>query len=230
MAAVLAEDHGSVRVLTLNRPDKLNAADYDMQRSLLAELELAVRAPGLRALVLTGAGRAFSAGGDRSILEKLIAGASPIQSDLSRIYTRTTRILLELEIPVIAAVNGPAIGWGAGLAALSDIVVMGCTAYISDPHVKFGIAADPATQLVWPRLCSELVARELLLTGREVGAQEAQRIGLCNRLSADGEELDTALVIANDISILPAEGVAKIKRGLNAPLLLAVAHEDGVAI
>lgn len=224
MATVLADARGSVRVLTLNRPGKLNAADLDMQRSLLAELEVAARDGGLRALVLTGAGRAFSAGGDRGILEGIVAGESPIQDELSMLNRKTTHMFLALEVPVIAAVSGPAIGWGAGLVALCDLVVMGAGSFLSDPHVRHGIAADPATQAIWPRRCSELVARDLLLTGRKVGAEEALRIGLCNRVCADGEELATALAIADDIAALPAAGIAETRRRLNAPLLEMMGH------
>lgn len=229
MATVLVDAHRSVRVLTLNRPEKLNAANLDMQRSLLAELERAADDASLRALVLTGAGRAFSAGGDRSILEGVVAGGSPLQGELSQLNQGTTRTLLQLRIPVIAAVAGPAIGWGAGLVALCDMVVMGRSSFLSDPHVRYGIAADPATQAVWPRRCSDVVARDLLLTGRKVDAEEALRIGLCNRLCADGEELATALAIAEDFASMPADGIAETRRRLNAPLLAALGHAPHVA-
>ncbi|MCB2061653.1 MAG: enoyl-CoA hydratase/isomerase family protein [Novosphingobium sp.] len=219
MATVLSETLGSIRVLTLNRPDKLNAANLDMQRTLLEELRGVAADGELRAVVLTGAGRAFSAGGDRDILKELAAGTCSDRDELGRISIDTIFTMLELEIPAIAAVNGLAVGYAAGLVALCDTVVMGESAFLSDPHVQYGIAAGPATQLVWPRQCPELVARDILMSGRKVMAPEALRIGLCNHICPDGEERATALDLADAYVALPAEGIAETKRSFNAPLI-----------
>jgi enoyl-CoA hydratase len=216
---ILVEDFGIVRTLTLNRPEKANAANIEMQRSVLATIRAAGKSNSVRALVLTGAGRAFSAGGDKEILRALAEGACADRDELGQITIDTMRAMLELEIPIVAAVNGFAIGYAAGLVALCDSVVMGENAFLSDPHVHFGIAASPPTQLVWPRLCSELRAREILMTGRRVGADEALRIGLCNRICKDGEEHATALEMARAFTALPAEGIAATRRLFNAPLL-----------
>ena len=125
MATVISETLGSIRVLTLNRPEKLNAANLDMQETLLEELRGVAADSELRALVLTGAGRAFSAGGDREILKELAAGSCSDREVLGRISIDTIRTMLELTIPAIAAVNGLAVGYAAGLVALCDQVVMG---------------------------------------------------------------------------------------------------------
>jgi len=218
---VLSEDIGAVRVLTLNRPEKINAASLEMQRELLDALRTATNAAHIRALVLTGAGRAFSAGGDREILRELAAGECTDREELGRITIDTIRTMLALEIPVVAAVNGFAIGYAAGLVALCDVVVMGESAFLSDPHVQYGIAGGPATQMIWPRQCSELVAREILMTGRRVFATEALRIGLCNRVCTDGEERAAALEIARQFEALPIGGIAATKRSFNAPLIAA---------
>jgi enoyl-CoA hydratase len=96
--------------------------------------------------------------------------------------------------------------------------------------VQYGIAGGPATQMVWPRLCSELAAREILMSGRRVGAEEALRIGLCSRVCPDGEERATALEIAEQFTALPASGIAETKRNFNAPLIAqaaALAVEPG---
>lgn len=224
MSTVLAETLGAIRVLTLNRPGKLNAADLDMQRTLLRELEAVAADRDLRALVITGAGRAFSAGGDRAILQEIIEGTATASAEPGRLQFGTMRVMLELEIPAIAAINGPAVGWGAGIAALCDMTVMGEGAFLSDPHVIHGIAAGPATQLLWPRRCSEAMARELLMTGRRVCAEEALRIGLCNRICPDGEERSAALEMAEAIATLPRTGIADTKRAFNAPLISATAR------
>jgi enoyl-CoA hydratase len=220
--SVLAESVGTIRILTLNRPRKLNAADLEMQERLLAHL-LAVAGDGdARALILTGAGRAFSAGGDRELLRQLAAGQLEQKDALAEVHAGTLRCMLGLQIPCIAAVSGPAVGYAAGLVAMCDMVVMGETGFLSDPHVKYGIAANTATQLIWPRLTSELRAREILMTGREVRAQEAVEIGLASCICPRGEELASAMALAEKFAALPAGGVASTKRAFNKPLLRAL--------
>jgi enoyl-CoA hydratase len=223
MAKVLAETIGAVRVLTLNRPEKLNAADLEMQSLLLAELKAAAADPSLRALVLTGAGRAFSAGGDRDILAAMALGTCGDRDALGRVTIETIRTMLSLEIPAIAAVNGLAVGYAAGLVALCDMVVMGESAFLSDPHVHYGISGGPATLMIWPRLCSEIVAREILMSGRRVTAEEALKNGLCNRVCANGEERATALEMAEGFVALPREGIAATKRAFNRTLIAEAA-------
>ena len=222
---VLEETIGAVRILTLNRPDKLNAANLEMQQALLAELRKLRLRRDLRALILTGAGRAFSAGGDRDILSGMAAGTltGDVHAQLGQVHIDTIIAMLSLEIPVIAAVPGCAVGYAAGLVAMCDQVVMGASGFLSDPHVLYGIAATSATQLIWPRQCSELLAREVLMTGRKVMAEEALRIGLCNRVCADGDERNMALEMAEVYAAMPPEGVAATKRAFNAPLLAEAA-------
>jgi enoyl-CoA hydratase len=215
---VLIEDRGHIRIMTLNRPAKLNAADLAMQRSLL-ERWLAIAADErIRAVVLTGTGRAFCAGGDFSLLRELAAGNQTVSQELSRINRELLQCMLELDVPVIAAVNGPAVGFGADLLALCDVVVMAEGAFLSDPHVRYGIPASPACQLVWPYLTSRAVAKELLMSGRQVDAGEAARLGLVNRITAPGDEMAEALGIAQDLAALPASGVVAVKRAFNRPL------------
>jgi enoyl-CoA hydratase len=194
-----------------------------MQRRILEELEGARTNESVRVLVLTGAGRAFSAGGDREILRQMAEGTCNDMDELGHLTIGAIQAMLALEIPVIAAVNGFAVGYSAGLVALCDVVVMGESAFLSDPHVQYGIAGGPATQMIWPRLCSELVAREILMSGRRVGAEEALKIGLCSRVCPDGEERATALEIAEQFTALPASGIAATKRNFNAPLIAEAA-------
>lgn len=220
--SVIAESAGAIRILTLNRPRKLNAANLEMQERFLACLHDVATDTDARALVVTGAGRAFSAGGDRELLRQIAAGRLQQGDSLAKVHADTLRCMLGLSIPCIAAVNGPAIGYAAGLVAMCDIVVMGENGFLSDPHVKFGIAATTATQLIWPRQTSEARARELLMTGRDVRAREAVDIGLANCMCAAGEELATAMVFAEKFTALPAKGVADTKQAFNKPLLLAL--------
>lgn len=221
MSTVLKKTVDSVVVLTLNRPDKLNAANIDLQQQLVVELQSVADDPEVRALVLTGAGRAFSAGGDRTILQGMANGSlgPDAHAAVSKANSSLIRTMLELEIPTIAAVNGFAIGYGAGLVALCDMVVMGQGAFLSDPHVQYGIAATPSAQLIWPGQCSEIVAREILMSGRRVDAEESLRIGLCNRVCPDGEEVRAALDLAQAFVALPRAGIAATRRAFNEPLL-----------
>ncbi|MBO0728443.1 MAG: enoyl-CoA hydratase/isomerase family protein [Acidimicrobiaceae bacterium] len=202
----------------MNRPEKLNAADLSMQRSLRDVWKAIARDETIGAVVLTGAGRAFSAGGDFVLLNELAAGNRAMSDELSHINHELMQTMLLLNAPVVAAINGPAVGFGAALAALCDIVVMAETAYIQEPHVKYGLPASPACQLVWPQLMSQIVAKELLMSGREVRAEEAVRLGLANRVVADGRALGTAIDIAQELAALPRSGVATIKRAFNHPL------------
>lgn len=222
--SVIAEAADGVHVLTLNRPAKLNAADLEMQARLLGHLEAIAADRTARALILAGAGRAFSAGGDREILRRMAAGTEDQHAELGRVHKATIDCLLGLGIPAIAAVQGAAVGMAAGLVALCDIVVMGPGGYLSDPHVTFGMAATTGTQLAWPRRASEGAVREILMSGRRVGAEEAVAIGLANRLCAAGEELATAMEIARGYAALPAEGIAQTKRAFNRPMIAEFAE------
>ena len=227
-STVLSESVESIRILTLNRPEKKNAANLDMQERLLAHLESAAADREVRVLILTGAGRAFSAGGDREYLRQIAAGEQKDQEALAKVHAGTIRCMLGLSIPVIAAVNGPAVGYEAGLVAMCDLVVIGEDGFLCDPHVTFGIGANTATQLIWPRLTSEILARELLMSGRRVGAAEALQIGLANRQCASGMELQTAMELAKIFAALPPAGVASTKRAFNQPLIVRVERVLGV--
>jgi enoyl-CoA hydratase len=217
---VLSERRGRVRILTLNRPEKLNAADVEMQRQLNQRWHEINGDDDVGAVVLTGAGRGFCAGGDLSLLLDLAAD-HPIRLDLGVIHRDLLHLMLSLPVPIIAAVQGPALGFGAELVALCDLVVMGREAYLGDPHVRYGVGASPGLQLVWPALTSLALAKELLLTGRQVDAEEAVRIGLANRVTTPGEELTTALDLAEQLAALPRDGVSHTRCGLNRALLEA---------
>jgi enoyl-CoA hydratase/carnithine racemase len=226
-SSVLAEMRGAVRVVTLNRPRKLNAVDLEMEQRLLDELQAVQTDRRVRVVVITGAGRAFSSGGDRALLEQLAAGALTDKQELGRVQLKTIRCILGLPVPVIAAVNGPAVGVAAGIVAVCDIVIMGQDAFLCDPHVTFGIGATFGCQLMWPHLTSRIVAKEILMSGRRVPAEEAVNIGLANRVCPSGAELETALEMAETFVALPQAGVAASKQALNQRLLEEARLTDG---
>jgi enoyl-CoA hydratase len=222
---VRLEARGAVRVLTLNRPDKLNAADLPMQRSLVDCWGRIHDDDEARAVVLTGAGRAFCAGGDLSLVHELGSGNDALQEVLSSIHRVLLSAMLETDLPVIAAVRGAAVGFGAELLALCDIVLMAEGAFLADPHVQYGLSPSPACQLMWPHLTSVAVAKELLMSGRKVDAGEAMRLGLINRITPPGEELRVALRMAEGLAALPASGVVAVKRGFNRALREQARHD-----
>src|SRR5699024_10983142 len=125
-------------------------------------------------------------------------------------------------LPVVAAVNGPAVGLGTSLAACSDIVLISESAYLSDPHVGVGLTAADGGAPTWPLLMSMLRAKEYLLTSARIPAQKAVEIGLANRVTPDGDTLDEAIALAEKIAQQPPHAVQTTKRALNIHLTRAV--------
>jgi enoyl-CoA hydratase len=222
--SVVIESRGTTRIIILNRPHVLNALDAETQQRLLLCLQSVESDRDARALVLTGAGRAFSAGGDRELIRAIAEGTFTDLDDLARISVGMIRCLLTLPVPVIAAIRGPAVGMAAGLVALCDYVVMGDQGYLCDPNVAFGAGPHLECQLVWPLLSSYAVAKELLMTGRKVHADEALKLGLVSRTCPDGEELTTALDLVEEFMGLPPAGLAAVRRAFNEPLLAQILH------
>jgi len=172
---------GDVLKVTIAHPTSaLNAVDgalhHDLTR-LFADLR---RERDARAVVLTGEGRAFSAGGDFAWFPTLQdpERMEALRQDAKQLIWD----LVDVEVPIVAAVNGPAMGLGASIALLCDVVFMADTATIGDPHVKVGIVAGDGGAVIWPLLVGPARAKQYLLTGDPVSAAEAERIGLVNRV------------------------------------------------
>ena len=214
---------GAVRVLTFNRPEKRNAAGFALQDRFLGRLREVRTDPDARALVITGAGPSFCAGGDRSDLTASAEGRLANADAFIQIQRETYRLLLELPIPVIAAVSGAAAGVGACYVAVCDQVVLAEDAALWDPHTQYGVPACVPLQVIWPRLMPPMIARELLLTGRKIAAREALAFGLANRVCPIGEALPAALEMANNFSRMPREGLAVTKQLMNQAVLTELA-------
>jgi enoyl-CoA hydratase len=215
---VLEASHGSVRVLTLNRPDKMNAFNASMHTQF-AERLLAIEADEtVRAVILTGAGRAFSAGGDRALLNGHLAGDMPDADEVLRASAAFMACLTRLDIPVIAAVNGPTLGMAVGIVAMCDLVIMGEDSYLCENHAQFGMGTGAAVARTW-RGAGAVVAKELLMTASRVGPEEAVRMGLANRVVPRGQEVAAALEVAERIAAMPRSGPALMKHAVNAGLL-----------
>lgn len=216
---ISVEADGPLRIITLNRPDALNAVDDALHSGLAALWPRLSADRTARAAVLTGAGKAFSAGGDFAYLAELSRDA-----DLrAKTIAHGREIVLGMvrcRIPVIAAVNGPAVGLGCSLVALSDVAYIASDAYLKDPHVQVGLVAADGGPLTWPLHTSLLLAKEYALTGAKITAERAREMGLVNHIVAD--PLSEALGCAKRILELPQQAVESTKRLLNLHLERAV--------
>jgi enoyl-CoA hydratase len=215
------EEDGPLRVIRLNRPDRLNATNHELHAGLAALFPQLDADAEARVAVITGNGRAFSAGGDFDYIEELSNDADRRRESLTHGRQIVTG-MVGCRVPVVAAVNGPAVGLGCSLVALSDIVYMAESAHLADPHVLVGLVAADGGPVTWPLLTSLQLAKEYALTGEQIPARRAAEIGLVNHVCPDGEVLDAALGCARRIAKLPQRAAEDTKRILNLHLERAV--------
>ncbi len=205
--------HG-VLLITLNRPEVLNAAHEGMHSELArvwADISLD---DDTRVAVVTRAGRAFSAGGDLAMVERQIGN-----------YDLVTRMLKEMsdlvynmancEKPIVSAINGVAVGAGLVVALLADISICASDARLGDGHVRLGVAAGDHAAIIWPLLCGLAKSKYYLLTGEMVTGEEAERIGLVSKVLPREEVLAEAMTIADKLATGPQQAIRLTKRALN---------------
>ena len=206
-------DHG-VLLITLNRPDSYNAAD-EIMHSELARVWTDVAADDqARVAVVTGAGKAFSAGGDLAMVERMAGD-----------YDKVTRMLTEMSDlvynmincakPIVSAINGVAVGAGLVVALLADVSICAADARLGDGHVKLGTVAGDHAAILWPLLCGMARARYYLLTGEMVTGTEAERIGLVSKCVPREEVLAEALRVADTLATGSQLAIRLTKRALN---------------
>jgi enoyl-CoA hydratase len=215
------ESHGAVRLVTLNRPAAFNAANEALHAELTLIWPKLDGDPDTRAIVLTGAGRAFSGGGDLHLLERMSADTE-LRAAVMVEAAAIVRGMTEVRVPIIAAVNGPAVGLGCSLASMSDIVLVEEQAYFADPHVALGLVAADGGAVMWPLLTSLLRAKEYLLLGDRVSAEDAVRIGIANRVVPTGKSVEVALELGARLAALPPQAVRETKAVLNRAVHHAV--------
>jgi enoyl-CoA hydratase len=209
--------NGPIRTVTLDRPGKLNAIGADLHKGLAVIWSRLREDDDARVVVLTGAGRAFSVGGDVNWFADIAADdvkRHSIMEDARRIVTE----MIAFSRPVIAAVNGPAVGLGCSLAVLSDIVLISSDAFLADPHVGVGLVAADGGTLAWPLMTSLLRAKEYLLTGERIPAALAVDLGLANHVVEPSQLLPRAYELAQRLAAAPQRALRDTKRALNLHL------------
>lgn len=218
---ILVACEGAIRVVTLNRPDALNATNHELHGALARLFPLLDADEDARAVVLTGAGRAFCAGGDYGYLDEL-ADDDVLRRETLRDARAIVTGLVGSRLPVVAAVNGPAVGLGCSLAALSDIVFIAESAHLADPHLLVGLVAADGGPVVWPLLTSLQLAKEYALLGERIPARRAAEIGLANHVCPDEDVLAQAMACAAKLARLPRRALEDTKRVLNLHMERAV--------
>ena len=198
---LLFSRNGTILTVTMNRPERLNAIGAVLHEEMARVFGEIALDPETEVVILTGAGDAFSAGGDIDWLQEVI----DVPERFDQVAAEAKRIvfgILECDRPIIARVNGSATGLGATIALFCDIIVAADTARIGDPHVRVGFVAGDGGATIWPQLVGYARAKEYLMTGDLMSAQEAERIGLINHV-----------VPAADLDAKVGEIAGKLARG-----------------
>jgi 2-(1,2-epoxy-1,2-dihydrophenyl)acetyl-CoA isomerase len=213
MADVRTQVTDTVATITLDRPDALNALTVGMKEELLAAFRAVAKDRGVRAVVLTGAGRAFCAGQD--LKERLQPDAAPLAVELRDRYNPIIRAMRSMDQPIVAAINGVAAGAGASLALACDLRVAAEDATFALAFGRVGLVPDSGATWFLPRLVGPGRAAEMALLAEPVSASDAERFGLVNRVVPAGSVLDEAMAIALRLAALAPRALALTKHALD---------------
>jgi enoyl-CoA hydratase len=208
---ILVERDGNILRVTLNRPERLNAVTPEMHAELSTIFADIRKDDEAQVVTLTGAGRGFCAGAD-------LKAPIPDKETADRIFVEGRDIIttiLEVDKPIITGLNGPAAGLGATLALFADIVIASDRARIGDTHVKVGLAAGDGGAVIWPLLVGVNKAKELLMTGEVIDAQEALRIGLVNRVVPHEKLDETVMEMARRLASGDTMAIQFTKKAIN---------------
>jgi enoyl-CoA hydratase len=200
--------------ITLNDPDKFNATDAAVHLQLSRIFRTIHDDESVRAVVITGAGRAFSAGGDLDWISEQVGD-----------YTQTMRVMkeagdivrtmIECDTPIVSAINGVAVGAGLAVALMADVSIMNESAKLTDGHIRLGVGAGDHAVAIWPLLCGMAKAKYYLLTADFVDGKEAERIGLVSKAVPADDVMTTALEVADKLAAGPVDATRLTKRALN---------------
>ncbi len=215
---LLVDKKDQILTITLNRPERLNAVDEVMHGELEDVFATVGRDGEVSAVVLTGAGRGFCSGGDVRAMDER-GGAIALQhrpiGAVSISGRRLIHNMLWVEQPMICALNGVAAGLGATIALFCDIIYASDQARIGDTHVRAGLVAGDGGAVIWPALIGMAKAKELLMTGDIIDAQEAERIGLVNKVVPHDDLMETVMELARRLATGPALAIRGTKHALN---------------
>lgn len=209
---LIVERHGKVLTVAMNRPESLNAIDAQLHTDLTYVFADIAQDSEVEAVILTGAGRAFCAGGDIQWFTRMT------QEELDTLFVEARKLIvdmLELPQPLISVVNGPAIGLGATLALMCDVIYMDERARIGDPHVTVGLVAGDGSAAIWPWLVGAARAKQYLMTGDLIDATEAERIGLVNVVKPSEELMPAAMAFAERLADGPTQAIRATKHSVN---------------
>ncbi|MDA8208461.1 MAG: enoyl-CoA hydratase/isomerase family protein [Actinomycetota bacterium] len=214
-----------VLLITINRPEKYNATDAELHGQLARVWRDVSADPETRVAVITGAGKAFSAGGDLAMVTDIAGNHDRVAHMLSEMSDMVYNII-NCEKPIVSAINGVAVGAGTVVALLADISICAKDARIGDGHVKLGVAAGDHAAILWPLLAGMAKARYYLLTGEMILGEEAERIGMVSKALPREEVLGEALRVAGELARGSQLSIRLTKRALNGWLRNAGAIFD----
>ena len=210
--------HGLICVLTLNRPERLNALTVAVAKDFKAAVHEALEG-GARVIVLTGAGRAFSAGGDLREMQEIASRDGRVEAFFDeplRVLNESILLIRETPVPFIAAVNGVASGGGCNLALACDLVIAAESAKFNQAFIKIGLVPDCGGTFILPRLVGWRRAAELMFTGELITAQRAAEMGMINSVATDGELMSQVMAMAEKLASAPTAALGRIKQLLDA--------------
>ena len=214
---VSVHSHAGIALIRLNRPDKLNAIGAVMRQQLAEAIKQAERDESVRVVVLTGSGRAFSAGGDIGEMDQGMDSRTP--EDLGRVlreeYGAMFIRLHTMPKPVIAALNGPALGIGASFALACDIRIAVPEAYLTEAFINIGLVMEGGASWLLPRLAGSAVAYEMFFTGRPLSAEDAHRLGVINRIVPADRLEEEVRELAAHLASQPRQALAGAKKAVN---------------
>jgi 2-(1,2-epoxy-1,2-dihydrophenyl)acetyl-CoA isomerase len=215
---IQVESSGDVCLLTLNRPDRLNALTVEAAKDFQDAVRESVE-KGSRAIVVTGAGRAFCAGGDIRAMQDIASREGRLEAFFDeplRLLNEAILLIRQTPVPFIAAVNGVASGGGCNLALACDIVIAAESAKFNQAFIKIGLSPDCGGTFILPRLVGWKRAAELMFTGDMLTAQDALEMGMINAVTPDAELLSRAMSMAERLAASPTAAIGQIKRLLEA--------------
>ena len=203
-----------VLLITLDNPDALNATDADMHLQLSQVFHTVNQDTSVRAVVVTGAGSAFSAGGDLEWIAEQVGDYAQTMR-VMREAGDIVRTMIDCDTPIVSAINGVAVGAGLAVALMADISVINEDTRLTDGHIRLGVGAGDHAVAIWPLLCGMAKAKYYLLTADFLDGREAERIGLVSKAVPSDEVLPTALEAARKLAAGPVDATRLTKRALN---------------